>query len=52
MDKRLRSGRWRGEVLQLRPDGCERLAYVYGATKEEMRRRKRLTASAVNKEVR
>lgn len=40
IDKRLRCGRYRGEVLRLGGKRREVLAVVYGDTIEEMRRRK------------
>lgn len=40
IDKRLKCGRYRGEVLRLGGKRREVLAVVYGSTIEEMRRRK------------
>lgn len=40
IDKRLKCGRYRGEVLRLGGKRREVLAVVYGETIEEMRRRK------------
>lgn len=40
IDRKLRCGRYRGEVLRLGGKRREVLAVVYGETLEEMRRRK------------
>jgi len=46
IDRKLKTG-WRGDVVEIGPSRIYRVAFVYGKTLEDMRRRKRVVVAAL-----